>query len=588
VPFGSAPSAARRREAAVVVYEPTHHTIVAVDVAGSGGLDDREQLRMRARLRAVVSTALPLKSLDVAAVDVADLGDGLRLICPASISPCALLDPFVGNLARALRLCREVVADGIRLRLRVAVHAGLLHRDDGGWAGEPLVHTARLLDAPPARRVLRDSESADLVVVVSQAIYDSVVRHGYGLDPATCRKVRVRVKETVADAWLHVPASGHPFGAAGDATGDAAREIVHGLLSDLSRCVPPGGVGSFPVRSGLGKLASSGGHGLGGRGTRFGPRDSVPGPTPPGPKTPRVVKPAPGTAPVMTEHRAGVAGGPTARRMLLGARLRRMREDAGITREEAGEMIHGSESKISRMERGRVGFKPHDVANLLTLYGVDDTQRAALLAQAGQANAPGWWHGYADLLPNWLQSYLDLEAAAVLIRGYEVQFVPALLQTEAYARAVIELGYGHASREEINRRVAMRMAHQRLLTRPDPPRLWVVMDEAVLRRPIGGRRVMRDQLEALMHAATCPNIQLQVAPLRAGGHATAGGAFTVLRFSDPDLPDMVFLEHLTSALYLNKREVVDQYFYAAGRLFVDAEAPTRTTDFLRTALDDLR
>src|SRR5262249_20075890 len=149
------PSTARRGGRPVAGYEPTHHTIVAVDVAGSGSLDDREQLRMRATLRTIVSSALPPQAPDAAAVGVADLGDGLRLICPAPISPCTLLDPFVANLAWALRLCREVMADPVRLRLRVVVHAGLLHRDDGGWAGEPLVHCARLLDAPPVRRGVR-------------------------------------------------------------------------------------------------------------------------------------------------------------------------------------------------------------------------------------------------------------------------------------------------------------------------------------------------------------------------------------------------------------------------------------------------
>src|SRR5262249_43194664 len=196
---------------------------------------DREQLRMRATLRTIVSSALPPQAPDAAAVDVADLGDGLRLICPAPISPCTLLDPFVANLAWALRLCREVMADPVRLRLRVVVHAGLLHRDDGGWAGEPLVHCARLLDAPPVRRVLRVAESADLVVVISQVIYDSVVRHGYGLDPAACQKVRIRVKETIADAWLHVPGVGNPLGVIHDTAHDAARDVVH----DVFPHVPP-------------------------------------------------------------------------------------------------------------------------------------------------------------------------------------------------------------------------------------------------------------------------------------------------------------------------------------------------------------
>src|SRR5437762_5000686 len=205
---------------------------------------------------------------------------------------------------------------------------------------------------------------------------------------------------------------------------------------------------------------------------------------------------------VEVENDGGSGGGPTVRRMLLGAQLRRLREAKGITREEAGRLIRGSESKISRIELGRVGFKQRDVADLLTLYGVvGEPERAALLTLAGEANKPGWWQPYGDLLPTWLQTYLDLEAAATLIRTYEVQFVPGLLQTDAYARAVILLGHEAEDRAEIDRRVGLRMARKRLLTRPDAPQLWAVIDEAVLRRPIGGAQVMREQIEVLIEAS---------------------------------------------------------------------------------------
>jgi len=276
--------------------------------------------------------------------------------------------------------------------------------------------------------------------------------------------------------------------------------------------------------------------------------------------------------------------------MLLGAQLRRLREDKGVSREDAGWAIRASESKISRMELGRVGFKDRDVADLLTLYGVADAdERAALLTLAREANKPGWWHPYGDLIPNWLQYYLDLEAAAALIRTYEIQFVPGLLQTDAYARAVILLGYGGAGTEEIDRRVSscLRAIRKQLLTRPDPPQLWTVMDEAVLRRPIGGLEVMRAQIEALEEARSLPNVRLQVIPFRAGGHAAAGGAFSILRFPDQDLPDVVYIEHLTSALYLDRRDDVDRYAEAVGRLFIEAEPLTRTQEILRSALHEL-
>ncbi len=284
----------------------------------------------------------------------------------------------------------------------------------------------------------------------------------------------------------------------------------------------------------------------------------------------------------------GASGGPTVLRMLLGAHLRRLREAQGVTREDAGWEIRSSESKISRMELGRVGFKERDVADLLTLYGLDDEEeRTRLLALARDANNPGWWHRFGDVLPNWFQSYLGLEAAAALIRTYEVQFVPGLLQTKEYARAVVLLGHGRAKADEIDRRVELRMARQQVLTRPDAPKLWVVVDEAALRRPIGGIDIMRGQVDALLEANTLPNVRLQVIPFNAGGHAAAGGAFTILRFPDQDLPDVVYIEQLTSALYLDKRDDVDLYAEAMERLCVEARPPTETQKVLEEIRRDL-
>jgi hypothetical protein len=197
----------------MIRYEPTYHTIVEVDVADSGHLDDREQLRMRAALRTLIADALALQSLAAAVVGRADLGDGLRLIFPATVSPCLLLDPFIPNLASGLRGNHEAGSTNDRLRLRVAVHAGLLHRDSDGWAGEPLVHCSRLIDAEPVRRVLQTERSANLVLVVSQAVYDSVVRHGYGLERSNYRPVRIRSKEAIVPAWVYDPAAfGQPPG----------------------------------------------------------------------------------------------------------------------------------------------------------------------------------------------------------------------------------------------------------------------------------------------------------------------------------------------------------------------------------------
>jgi hypothetical protein len=273
--------------------------------------------------------------------------------------------------------------------------------------------------------------------------------------------------------------------------------------------------------------------------------------------------------------------------MLLGAHLRRLREAQGVSREDAGWEIRSSESKISRMELGRVGFKERDVADLLALYGMDDEEeRDRLLTLARDGNTQGWWHRYGDVLPNWFQSYLGLESAAALIRTYEVQFVPGLLQTRDYARAVVLLGHARAKPEEVERRVNLRMDRQQLLTRHDAPQLWVVVDEAALRRPIGGHDVMRGQLESLIEATKLPNVRLQIIPFLAGGHAAAGGAFSVLRFPEQDLPDVVYIEQLTSALYLDKRDDVDHYAAAMEMLCVEAQPPDRTAEMLTGMLRD--
>jgi transcriptional regulator with XRE-family HTH domain len=275
-------------------------------------------------------------------------------------------------------------------------------------------------------------------------------------------------------------------------------------------------------------------------------------------------------------------GSPTVLRMLLGSQLRKLREAKGISREEAGYLIRASESKISRMELGRVSFKQRDVIDLLEMYGVDDNDaRAALVRLARDANSPGWWHKYSDVLPDWFSVFVGLEEAASLLRVYEVQFIPGLLQTADYTRAIVERGQPAATADEIERRVALRAARQEMLAKPGAPRLWAVLDEAALRRPIGGPAVMRHQIERLIAATEEPNITVQVVPFDSGGHAAEGGAFTILRFPEAELPDVVYVEQLTSALYLDKREDVEKYGEAMDQLSVESEPPERTADMLR-------
>jgi hypothetical protein len=272
--------------------------------------------------------------------------------------------------------------------------------------------------------------------------------------------------------------------------------------------------------------------------------------------------------------------GPTALRILLGSQLRRLREGRGISREDAGHLIRGSESKISRMELGRVGFKERDVADLLTFYGVEDEEaRMPVMDLVLRANEPGWWHRFNDLLPSWFQAYVGLEEAASRIRTYEVQFVPGLLQTKEYARAVITAGAAGLGAHEIARRVDLRMERQRVLD-GDGPFFWAVIDEAALRRPIGGADVMRAQVEHLLELMRQPNITIQVMPFSFGGHSAEGGAFSVLRFQDSELPDVVYVEQLASALYLDKREDVDRYSEVMERLCAVSTTPDETVEIL--------
>jgi hypothetical protein len=289
----------------------------------------------------------------------------------------------------------------------------------------------------------------------------------------------------------------------------------------------------------------------------------------------------------MTEGRTA-PGGPTVQRMLVGTQLRRLRIDAGLSREQAGEAIRASEWKIHRLENGQVGFKERDIIDLLRLYGVTDpTEVAEFVALAREANSPGWWQHYGDVLPPWFRTYVDLESVATLIRTYEGQFIPGLLQTDDYMRAVVRGAHLDESSEEVGRRVRLRMARQTLLTGEQPPRLWAVVDEAAMRRPVGGREVMRSQMERLIEAAKLPNVTLQVLAFDAGAHPAMVGSFSVLRFPEEELPDVVYLEHLTSALYLNKPEEVDQYLHIMESICVRAAPPDQTVALLHQILEEL-
>ena len=284
---------------------------------------------------------------------------------------------------------------------------------------------------------------------------------------------------------------------------------------------------------------------------------------------------------------SGRSPGPTALRIVLGTQLRRLREARCITAAAAGHAIRASHAKISRMELGRVGIRDRDVADLLTLYGVTDEQeRRAFLTLVRRANVPGWWHQYSDIVASWFEIYLGLEQASSVIRTYQPQLVPGLLQTRDVARGVIELGHPRPSNDDIERRVSLRIARQEILTQPEAPQFWAVIEEASLWR-LNGRSVMREQIDHLITMAELPNVALQVIPIHSDAHVALGGPFTILRFSDPDLPDIVYLEQLSSALYLDKAEDVQNYRSIMDRLCVQSKSPAETISFLSNLRKDV-
>jgi transcriptional regulator with XRE-family HTH domain len=276
--------------------------------------------------------------------------------------------------------------------------------------------------------------------------------------------------------------------------------------------------------------------------------------------------------------------GPTAVRMLLGARLRKLREAAGVSREDASHAIRGSDSKISRLELGRTSFKLRDVTDLLNLYQVSEDERATLLAMAESANTPGWWQTYGDAVPAWFAPYLGLEQAAEIVRCYQVQFVPGLLQTPDYAHAVLRIGADDNPELDIEQQVSVRMRRQQILRRPSPPRLWAVIDEAALRRPIGGTSVARAQLEHLIEMARLSHVSIQVAPFCGGSRAVAHGPVTMLRFPEAELTDVVYLEQHTTAVYLGKPAERLYYWNVLNRLVTEASPSADTEAILHQIL----
>ncbi|BCB80547.1 helix-turn-helix transcriptional regulator [Phytohabitans flavus] len=280
----------------------------------------------------------------------------------------------------------------------------------------------------------------------------------------------------------------------------------------------------------------------------------------------------------MTERRS-----PTIRRRRLGAELRRRREAAGVTIEGVAERLECSASKVSRIETGHTTATPRDVRDMLEIYGVRGDECEELVQIAREARQKGWWHAYSTVLTG---AYVGLEQAAESVRAYEQQVMPGLLQTEEYAKAMIRAARPDITTDEVERRVRVRLNRQSLLTQDDPIDLWVVLDEAVLSRPIGGDAVMCAQLERLVEAAELPNVTLQVLPFEVGAHAGMDGTFTILSFSEPSDPAVVFAENATGGLFLEKSEELRKYMFIFDHIRAAALRPEESAALIRNLIKE--
>ncbi|MET8965268.1 helix-turn-helix transcriptional regulator [Streptomyces sp. NPDC004074] len=292
----------------------------------------------------------------------------------------------------------------------------------------------------------------------------------------------------------------------------------------------------------------------------------------------------PDRVPRVEQYLSAPRHNPTALRLVLASQLRRLRVAAGMSPISAGDKLRCSDSKISRLERGVVQLKERDVADLLGLYGADADEIAEFLALVRRSKESGWWQQFEDVLPKWFDKFIGLQEAASFIRTYEVLLVPGLLQTPEYARAVAATGSRLAEDQHVvDRRVALRLARQELLNYPNPPKLWVFLEEAVLYRQVAEQKVMCTQMWHLADMAQRPNIQVQIIPFAASECVTSGFPLTYLRFAPQSLPDIVYLEHVRDAVYLDKKEDTEHYRSILDGLLNSAESRTASLQRIRDA-----
>ncbi|MFD9194233.1 helix-turn-helix domain-containing protein [Streptomyces phaeochromogenes] len=269
----------------------------------------------------------------------------------------------------------------------------------------------------------------------------------------------------------------------------------------------------------------------------------------------------------MSEARSGVGtSAPTVLRMILGKRLQELRQGAGVSLDDAARALHVKPLTIRRLEKAEVALKTLYVEKLLQTYGAAQQEVDEFVTLAERANEPGWWHAYRDVVPDWFSAYVSLETGAKTLRTYEPHYVTGLLQTYNYARAVLRGGFPNESDEDLARRVDLRLRRQSLLERPDAPTLWVVMEETVLHRMVGGAEVMREQIERLLEVSELEHVSVDVVPFTAGAHIGACAPFTYFRFEERELPDIVYSEILSASVYLDQRSDVAGHLEAHNRM----------------------
>lgn len=280
---------------------------------------------------------------------------------------------------------------------------------------------------------------------------------------------------------------------------------------------------------------------------------------------------------------------PTVKRRRLAAELRHHREAASLTIDEVAERLEWSTAKISRIENARVSVLPRDVKFLLRTYSLSESDDAweVLLTLARESRQKGWWQQYGEAVPDWFEVFVGLEAEAATIWGYDAEFVPGILQTEEYARAVHRAQLITATEDEIDRLVRVRMARQELLTSDDAPQVWLVLNEAVIRRVVGSSQIMREQLSRLIHASKLPHVTLQVVPFAGGAHPAMDGSFKLLGFPEPSDPNIVYIEYHTGALYLEKAAEVQRYSLMFDHLRAAAQSVDESRFLMAHAAEEL-